>query len=191
MKTNLKIFFALLALMVFTNLAIAQVKSDYDKSLDFTKFKTYTFKGWEKDSDKQLNDFDKKRILESFQSELTARGMTKDDNNPDVGITLYIVIDDKTSTTAYTTFNGGMGYGMGRFGGWGYGGMGGATTSYSEDDYKQGTVVIDFYDQSTNKLAWQGILTTIVKEKPQQREKSIPKNVSKLMDQYPVKPVSK
>ncbi|GJM30872.1 MAG: hypothetical protein DHS20C17_35070 [Cyclobacteriaceae bacterium] len=168
----------------------AQVKSDYDKEADFTQYKTYTFKGWEKNSDEILNKFDKERILNSFASELAKRGFTKDDSNPDVGITLFLVVDNKTSTTAYTSYNGGMGYGMGRWGwGMGMGGMGSATTSYSEDDYQQGTLVVDFYDSSSKALVWQGVYTGVVKDKPKKREKSIPKNVAKLMKQYPVAPV--
>ena len=56
---------------------------------------------------------------------------------------------DKTSTTAYTNYTGGMGYGRGM--GWGMG-MGSASTSYSEEDYKEGTIVIDFYDEQSKKL---------------------------------------
>ena len=128
-----------------------------------------------------------------LQHELTIRGMTYDESNPDVGITLYIVIENKTSTTAYTNYNGGMGYGMGRYGGWGYGGMGmgmgSATTTYSENDYQQGTTVIDFYDEGTKKLVFQGVFSKKVTENPKKRDKTIPKNVKKLMAKYPVKPI--
>lgn len=189
MKAIQKSVTTLFFTMLFVNIIFAQVKSDYDKEADFTTYKTYKFIGWEKNSDQILNDFDKKRILESFQKELTARGMTKDDSNPDVGITLFIVVEQKTSTTAYTNYNGGMGYGYGRWGGWraGYG-MGSSTTTYSEDDYLEGTIVIDFYDESNKKLVWQGILKKEVVENPKKREKTIPKAVNKLMYQYPVKP---
>lgn len=79
--------------------------------------------------------------------------MTLVDSNGGAEITLYIVVEDKTSTTAYTNYVGGMNYG----GRWGWGtGMGGATTSYSQDDYKQGTFVVDLYDAGTKKLVWQG-----------------------------------
>ena len=166
-------------------IALAQVKSDYNKDTDFSKFKTYTFEGWQKDSDKQLNDFDKKRILDALKSEFDARGMTLVKENGDVDIALYLVLDKKTSTTAYTDYMGGLGYGP-RWG-WGMGaGMGTSTTTYSENDYIEGTLVVDMYESSDKKLVWQGVLTTIVKSKPQQREKSIPKNIGKLMKQFPV-----
>lgn len=66
--------------------------------------------------------------------------------------------------------------------------MGTATTTYSENDYVEGTLVVDLYDGSSKGLIWQGILTTIVKTKPEKREKSIPKNINKLMAKYPVAP---
>jgi len=188
-----KFYFTSFILVLFSNLLFAQVKSDYDKEADFTKFKTYTFRGWEKNSDQILNDIDKKRILDAFQHELTIRGMTADNTNPDVGITLFIIVENKTSKTAYTNYNGGMGYGMGRYGGWGYGGMGmgSSTTTISENDYQEGTIVIDFFDESTKNLVWQGILTKEITAKPNKREKTIPKNVAKLMYKYPIKPIKK
>jgi len=169
-----------------------QVKSDYDKEADFTGYKTYSFAGWQQDSDKLLNEFDKKRILDALKSEFDARGMTLVESGADAQVALYLVLDNKTSTTAYTDFMGGLGYGP-RWG-WGMGvggvGMGSATTTYSEDDYVEGTLVVDLYDSEGKKLLWQGIITTVVQDKPEKREKTIPKKIKKLMKEYPV-PASK
>lgn len=182
MKT---LFKTLLFCVLVTTASIAQVKSDYDKNTDFPQYKTYTFEGWQKDSDKQLNEFDKKRILDAFKAEFEKRGMTPVASDGDASIALYLVLDKKTSTTAYTDYMGGMGYGP-RWG-WGMGaGMGTSTTTYSEDDYIEGTLVVDMYDKDEKTLLWQGILTKTVTEKPEKREKTIPKNVAKLMKEYPV-----
>ena len=177
-------------LLIFSIASFAQVKSDYDKEADFSALKTYSFQGWQKDSDKQLNEFDKKRILDALKAEFDARGMTLVQSDADAEVTLYLVLDSKTSTTAYTDFMGGMGYGP-RWGwGMGVGGMGmaSATTTYNEDDYTEGTLVVDMYDNSGKKLVWQGVLTSVVQEKPEKREKTIPKKIKKLMKEYPVKP---
>ena len=138
----------LLALFVSTA-ALAQVKSDFDKSVDFSKYKTYSIGGWAKDSDKKVTPFMKERVTTAIKAEYASRGITYVETGGDATITLYIVIDNKTSTTAYTSFNGGLGFG----GGWGWGmgyagmGMGGlggtATTTYSQDDYQEGTLVVD------------------------------------------------
>ncbi len=189
MKTKLTLIFALFLTVAFSSNLTAQVKSDYDKNADFTKYKTYSFLGWQKESDQQLNEFDKKRIYDSFKSEFSARGMEYVETGGDVSITFFIVVNAKTSTTAYTNYTGGYGY-SGRWG-WGMGPGGYATTTYSESDYNEGTFVIDLYDNDTKSLVWQGILTKVVNEKPEKREKTIPKSVKKLMKKYPVKPVKK
>ncbi len=163
----------------------AQVKSDYDKDADFSKYQTYSFAGWQDDSDKQINEFDKKRILDALKSEFDKRGMMLKEGDADAKIVLYLVLDNKTSTTAYTDYMGGMGYGP-RWG-WGMGaGMGSSTTTYSQNDYTEGTMVIDMYDADSNKLVWQGVMTKAIQENPKKREKTIPKSAKKLMKQFPV-----
>lgn len=191
MRTKMKVLSIVLTALFVGVLADAQVTSDFDKEADFTKFKMYNFAGWVDGSDKILNDLDKKRILDAFGNELDSRGMTYVDEEGDVTVTLFIVVDQKTSKTAYTDYTGGMGYG-GRLG-YGYGGygMGSSTTSIQEYDYLDGTLVIDIYDNTTKKLVWQGIWKSEVNENPKKREKTIPKNVKKLMKTYPIKPVKK
>ena len=181
---------SLTLLMLFVaSVSFSQAKADYDKTVDFSKYKTYSFAGWQDGSDAILNDFDKKRIHEAFRNEFTARGMEYVQSGGDAVVTLFITTADKVNTTAYTNYTGGMGY-SGRWG-YAYGGMGmgTATTTVSESEWTEGTLVVDMYDESSKNLVWQGILTSTVKENPQKREKSIPKNVSKLMKKYPVSPV--
>ena len=129
-----------------------KVTADYDKSKDFSKYKTYSFLGWQKDTDQLVNDFDK-----------------------------------ETSTTAYTNFYGGTAYRY-RRGGYGWA-NGYATTSYSENDYIKGTLVVDLHDNATQELVWQGVASGTVSENPEKREKKIPKTVNKLMKKYPVDPL--
>ncbi len=68
-------------------------------------------------------------------------------------------------------------------------GMGSATTSYSENDYLEGTFVVDMFKENSKDLVWQGVITSVVKEKANKREKTIPKKMKKLMKEYPVKPM--
>ncbi len=173
--------------MAFGFTARGQATADYDKSVDFSNYKTYSFAGWQENSDQILNQLDKERIQKAFASEFAKRGMTYQESEADAIITLFIATQDKSNTTAYTNYTGAMGY----RGGWGYaGGWGGSsTTSYSTSEYTEGTLVIDMYDTSSKNLLWQGILKSTVKENPQKREKSIPKNVSKLMKKFPLEPV--
>lgn len=184
MKSNIYASVIILIILLISNNGLAQITTDYDKSVDFIKFKTFTFVGWAEHSDQQINDLDKDRIIAAFEHEFKSRNLVKDTINPDMAVTLYVVIKDKTSVTAYSNYYGGMGYR--RSFGYGYG-----TTSYSERDYREGTIIIDFYDEKSKNLIWEGVLKKEVKEKAKKREKSIPENIRKLMYKYPIKPVKK
>jgi len=185
MKNPIKFTCILFASLLLTNLSFSQVTADYDKNADFSKYQTYSIAGWQQDSDKILTDFDKKRIIDALNAEFAKRGLELVENNADAIITLFIVVDNKTSTTAYTTYNGGMGYGAR----WGWGmGMGTSTTNYTENDYKEGTFVVDMYDKEGKHLVWQGVIQSVVEENPQKREKTIPKKMKKLMKKYPASP---
>lgn len=176
--------------LIFSGQLLAQkVTVDLDKEANFTNYKSITFLGWQQDSDKLMNDLDKTRMREAFVSEFRSRGMEKGGEEADLAITLYLVLEPKTSTTAYTNYyGGGGGYSRYSRAGWGWG-NGYATTSYSENDYIKGTLVMDVYDNSTNQLIWQAVASGTVNENPKKREKSIPKTVNKLMKKFPIEPI--
>jgi hypothetical protein len=188
MKSNIYASVIILIMLLISNNGLAQITTDYDKSVDFTKFKTFTFIGWAEHSDEHITDLDKDRIIAAFENEFKSRNLVKDTINPDMAISLYVVIKNKTSVTSYSNYYGGMGYG--RSFGYGYGGGYGSTTT-SQRDYREGTIIIDFYDEKEKSLIWEGILKKEVKEKAKKRDKSIPENIRKLMYKYPIKPVKK
>ena len=173
--------------MIGVNSNAQKVKVDLDKTIDFSKYKTYKFLGWQDDIDQKVNDFDKKRLRDAFKNEMDIRNLEMAEDNADIAISMYLVIDQKTSITGYTNYTGGVGGGY-RRGGWGWG-MGSSTTSYSENDYLEGTMVVDVYDTESKNLIWQATGVGTVTEKPEKREKSIPKTVSKMMKKFPIQPV--
>ncbi len=190
MKRAIKNYVMLLTALTIGFTGATQVTSDYDHTVDFTKFKTIYLEGWQDNSDDLINDLDKKRIYESFANEFKMRDIAVVEKGGDLAAVFYLVINQKTSTTAYTNYTGGMGYG-GRWGygyGMGYGGigMGTSTTTYSENDYEVGTFVVSVYEGESKKLIWQGISTKTINENPKKRQKTIPKGVKKLMKKYPV-----
>lgn len=164
-----------------------KVVTDMDKTVDFSQFKTYSFLGWEKNSDELLTEFDKKRIKDAFASEFKSRGMKYVESEGDLDISLFVVVDQKTSTTAYTDYysTGYRGYRRYR-GGWGYGY---AETTYSETDYLEGTIVMDVFDSGSKDQVWQGVVKSTVTENPQKRQKTIPRNIGALMSKFPIKKI--
>ncbi len=177
--------------VLFASCSSVKIKSDYDKTIDFSQYKTLEYYGWAQDSDKILNRFDKERIEEAAGSEFKKRGMEFVESGGDLVVALFIVTQDKTQVTATTTGYGGYG---GRYGygpGWGYGGgMASSTTTYNEYDYTVGTLAISVYDAKEEHLIWEGIAEGTINDNPQKREKSIPTTIAKIMATYPVKPSS-
>lgn len=182
------ILILLFLILVGSACSTLQVTSDYDKEADFSQYKTFEYYGWAQESDKVLNQFDKDRIEKAFAAEFAKRNLELVKEGGDMVVSLFLVVDQKTSITAYTDhYGGGWGYGAG----WGwYGGYGGgsSTTHYSEDDYLEGTMVVDVFDKSDKKLIWQGVGQKTIVENPEKREKTIPIVAESIMKPFPIKP---
>ncbi|MEZ5084288.1 MAG: DUF4136 domain-containing protein [Bacteroidales bacterium] len=193
MTNKYYVYFLAIALtaLFLSSCSSTKITADYDKSVDFTKYKSFEYYGWAKESDKLLNDLDKKRIEESFANEFYKRGLTYVKEGGDLIVTLFIVVEQKTQTTANTTSMGGYGHFGGYYGyGPGYGwGPSYSTTTVSTYDYQVGTLVCDVYDKTTEQLIWEGIASKTIDENPQSRDKNIPKVIQYLMKKYPVPPV--
>jgi Domain of unknown function (DUF4136) len=180
--------FTLTILVSMISCSSIKVLSDKDDSVDFTKYKTYQYYGWAEESNKLLTRFDQERIEAAFGEELDKRGLSHVEENGDLIITLYIVTEKKTKTTANTTTMGGF-YGYGGYYGFGpaYGwGPASSHTTYNEYDYTVGTLIIDVYDATDKKLVWESVAKGTIDENTKGREERIQKVVAQIMDEYPV-----
>jgi hypothetical protein len=190
MKNTLGLW--LITIMFIYGCSSVTVNSDYDKSADFTKYKTIEFLGWAEESNKILNRFNQERIENAFAQEFLKRGFTVVESGADIAVSLFLVVDQKTSVTAYTNHmnTGGWGYGAGWgwYGGYGGVGMGTSTTSYSENDYLEGTLVLDVYDTKTKKLVWQSVGQKTIDENPKNAEKNTAYVAQKMMKPFPIEP---
>lgn len=186
----------LLAIVGFITITISscssiKVTSDMDKTADFHEIYTFEYYGWAKDSDEILNRFDKERIEEAFGKEFNKRGVKLVKGGADITVALYIVTESKTkksSTTMGMGMYGGYGYG-GYYGygpGWGWG-NGMATTTYNEYKYEVGTLVVSVFDTKKKVLIWTSVGKVTIQDDPKDREKSIPKIVKAIMEEYPIK----
>ena len=159
--------------LVMLGAAFAQhVKTDFDHQANFSQYKTYS---WQEI--KPANSLWDARIKNAVDAELAAKGWTQVASGGDVA-----VVAIKTTQTERTlqTFYDGMG------GGWrwrGFGGMGEATTT--EQDYKEGTLVVDLYDAQTKKLIWRGSAESTLSDKEAKNEKNLEKGVAKMLKDFP------
>jgi hypothetical protein len=181
------------AVLVISGCSSVTVHSDYDKAADFSQYKTYHFLGWAEESNKILNRFDQERIQNAFANEFSNRNLTFVESNGDMAVSLFIVVDKKTSVTAYTnSMNaGGWGYGAGWgwYGGYGGVGMGTSTTTYSENDYLEGTLIVDVYDTKTKKMIWQSVGQKTIDDNPKNADRNVAYVAEKMMKPFPIEPV--
>ncbi len=167
-----------------------KISASYDKSVDFSQYKTIEFYGWAKESDKLLNGLDKTHIEDAFAQEFAKRGLKLVRSDGDLVVTLFIVIEDKSETVATTSNMGYGGYYGSYYGygpGWGWGPTY-TTTTVNTYNYKQGTLICDVYDKADERLIWEGIASKTIDDDPGTRERNIPKIVALLMKKFPVEP---
>lgn len=190
---NYNIFYKLLGVatvfLMITSCSTVKVQSDVDSSVDFTQYKTFEYYGWAEESDKLLNDMDKRRIESAFADEFYKRGLGVVGKDGELVIALYIVVQDKQQTTATTT---NMGGGYGGYGGYygygpGYGWGGGySTTQVNTYDYQVGTLVVSVFDKAKEQLIWESTANKEIDQNTKNREKTIRYVVEKMMKEYPV-----
>ena len=194
MMKKLNLLWAL-AILIIAGCSSVTVHSDYDKEADFSNYKTLEFLGWAEESNKILNRFDQERIENAFGQEFMNRGFTSVESGGDSAVSLFLVVDQKTSVTAYTNHMNAGGYGYGAGWGWygGYGGvgMGTSTTTYSEDDYLEGTLVVGVYDTKTKKMVWQSVGQKTVDENPKHADRNTAYVAEKMMKSFPIEPIKK
>ncbi len=149
-----------------------QVQTDFDHQANFSQYKTYS---WQEI--KPANSLWDARIKNAVDAQLSAKGWTKVDNGGDVAI---VAVKTTQTQKNLQTFYDGMG------GGWrwrGFGGMGEATTT--EQDYKEGTLVVDLYDAKTKQLIWRGSAEDTLSNKAEKNEKNLDKGVAKMFKKFP------
>jgi hypothetical protein len=154
-----------------------RVYSDYDKNVDFSKYKTYAFHKAGIDK-AQISEMDKKRILHAIDAELSKKGMSKSEN-PDL---LVNIMTKERERVDVNQFNAGWGYG------WGYGWnpylWGGRTYVTSSTE---GTLYIDLIDAQKKELIWEGEGVGYLTEIRTKKESQINEYVAKILALYPPK----
>jgi Domain of unknown function (DUF4136) len=164
------------------------VRYDFDKDKDFSKYKTYKWVAI-KDTD-QPDQLTAKALMSAVDAQLATKGLTRTDGDD---ADLYIAYQTAVGTEKqFTSYNTGWGYGPGWGAGWyGYGGGMTSTTTYgSTSTVYVGQLDLSMYDPHTKQLVWRGTASKTLdpKAKPEKKEKNINKAVKKLLKNFPPKP---
>ena len=153
-----------LMLVAVTAAFAMSVKSDYEKSFDFSRLRTFAFKSDRASNDPlSTNTIEAQRIQNALSAQLSANGFSPAPDNPDFVVAFY---SRKKQETRVQDVGPGFGYGPGF--GWGYGipGRGRWRWGLGPDiwttNYTQGCIMADIIDPRNNEVVWRGVVTDTV-----------------------------
>src|SRR5678815_3504929 len=152
----------------------------FDEKVDFSNYKTFTF-----DKGGARNPYVNDLIVAAIERELTSRGLTKVDIDPDLKVSYLAATVPNLqvqNVPFYHVVNPA------------YSGMVGSATM-NMWDVTTGTLVIDLWDSKTDKVVFRGTVNEVLKRAPSADlkadakivSKPINKGVAKVFKKYPVK----
>lgn len=168
-------FLSLAILFTIASCSSVRVNSDYDKTVNFSQYKTYAFhkNGIDK---AEISDLDKKRILRAIDAQLAAKGFTKSET-PDLLVNIFTKERERVDVNQYSA---GWGYGWGF--GWNpyvWGGHSYVTTT------TEGTLYIDLIDAKNKELIWEGMGSGNLTQDTKKKDERINEFVSKIIAEFP------
>jgi hypothetical protein len=156
------------------------VNYDYDPGADFTTYKTFAWitqptniSGNAQQAQAQ-SSLVGKRIMHSVTGVLAEKGLTEDDNDPQLLLAYHTGVQDKVQVTDW-------GYGYGPYDGW-YGG--GGVDVYN---YQEGTLILDLVDAQSKQLVWRGTAQGVLESNPdpETMQRKIDNVVGRMLQNYP------
>lgn len=207
-----KLLIVLTGIILFSCSSTLKVTSEIDPTVDFSGFKTLEYYGWSEESRARILDFYKINLEKSFESEFLNRGIRAvNKGEGDIIVSIHVIIKTKIETVAHTSstnignvnYNAGM-YTYGNIGMYGYGGFygygpnyawgGGHTqsiTTYSDQEYEDGTLIVSVYDAKKKELIWEAAGSKplgLGTEDLDEAKNKMRKTVAEIMKKYPVRP---
>jgi hypothetical protein len=150
------IIFSLILSLFFSMPGHAQVFSDYDGKVDFSKYKTYA---WIAPGDSIFNRHRPDKLFGGFimhtaNQELKSKGMAVDTIQPAAIFMFHTKVEDKTKYTQSPTLSVGIGVaGPGYY----VGGMAPvAGGEIKESYYQNGALAFEMFDTQSGHLIWTG-----------------------------------
>lgn len=160
-----------------------KVVVDPKDNTDFSKYKTYSFLGWQNNSDEILEDTDRKSLRDAFTNEFERRGLKRVEYKGDIQISLYIIVSEEGSVSGIATHYSNANSIYTHYGyGYGY-----STSTMKQQSSEVGTMIMDVFDGQSNKQVWQAIATKTITQDLKKREKNMQTNIRAIMRDFPVK----
>lgn len=168
MKTLRVLFSLSLLLMVGSVVASAQsVQTDYDRSFNLAKLKTYDFYQQVRKPGDPLaaSPLNERRIQSALDTQLKARGFTDSQSKQPDFLIAYFVTTRKGLDIQDNRF--GLLQRMGNI---------------NVNQVTEGTIVVVFVDSSTRQEVWRGFVSGTIN--PKNLDKDVNKGITKLVDKF-------
>lgn len=158
-----------------------KVITDYDSKTDFSKYKSFSFYQLT-DKGPGLSELNQQRIINSIREELVNKGLKEVSANPDLLVNATAIVTEKKQVTSTNYYNYGGYYRPYR---WGPTYIG--PTVYNVSELREGSLVIDIIDASSNHLVWQGTGNKEIDTGLKEPETEIPAAIAKIFTEFPPK----
>lgn len=151
-----------------------KVSVDFDKAIDFSKYKTYAFEAGTPTPVSLTNQ----RIEKAIEAQLAAKGLTRVESNADLTVVFHCAVTEQTQLNTRSLDGWGWGRGWRRWGG-------GGTAITQVERIPVGTLIVDIGDLSTKKYIWRGTATKTISSNPDKNAKAIDPAVKKMFEKFP------
>jgi hypothetical protein len=181
-KPLLSLILLIICLSSATSSFAIDVKTDFDRTTDFGRYKTFC---WQKVETR--NPLWIKRIKAAVGTALTAKGWTQAESGSACDVAV-VAMEIKRNHDTVNTFYDDIG---GGWGGWGWrgfegGGFGESTTT--TETYQTGTLIVDLFDAKAKNLVWRGSATDTLSSNSDKNIKKLKRSVRKLFERFPPQP---
>jgi hypothetical protein len=172
---------SLLCLLIALTCTAAQgqkIKVEYDKSVDFSKFKTFAMDSYQESAKPML----RLAILGAIQDDLTKRGLKQVVDNPAIFVQVFGATDTDFTTHYHDPIYGGtipsINSGITL-----WHNIPGTNTTVV---IPKGTLVVDLIDARQKQLVWRGIAKQKLSDRRDELLDQVNTAVEKMFQQYPV-----
>ena len=167
-------FFFVIALLATAGAARAQqIKVHYDRGVDFTRFKTYSWM----EGEPSTNPAAHQQIVLAIDKQLMSKGLRRVEEKGDLNVGYYASLGGNVNArmVEYT-----QGLDVSRW----EGGFG-ETVKPQVGAMPMARVVLDLVDSSTKKLVWRGIARNAFTPNQAHAKKRISSDMAKMLKKFP------
>jgi len=170
-----RVFIPLFFVFAILSSCSVKVNSTFDQSKDFSKYKTFcwlngcefTYTGPTYLNDSLLRE----KIKRAIVSELTSKGLSQNDDNPDLLVDFHISVENESSVIYHHYDDSHYDF-----------------KPFPEQEvvnYLKGTIIVDIVDKEEARMVWRSVAIGYMDLHPDLSEKNIQKGIKTALKNFP------